>query len=138
MSYIRVHIHSVFGTKHRFPTLEPGKRDHLFNHISENAKSKNILIDTLNGCEDHVHILIKLNACQSIGQVMQLIKGESSKWANDQKLFDHPLIWARGYFATSVSRLSLNKVREYIKNQEDHHRKVTYYDEYIKLLKEEE
>ena len=66
---------------------------------------------------------------------MQLIKGESAFWANKKNLFDRKLNWAEDYFAGSVSESSIDKVREYIKNQEEHHRKVTFQQEYETFIK---
>lgn len=135
MSYIKIVIHCVWGTKNREPILIKAKRQQLLDHIRENAKSKDIYIDTINSHLDHVHCLISLGADQSIAKVMQLIKGEASYWANKEKLFAHKLEWAEDYFAASVSESALGKVRDYIKNQEEHHRKVSFTEEYEKFIK---
>ncbi len=129
MAYVRIWVHAVWGTKDREPILEKENRYTLFEHIRENARKKDIYIDFINGYIDHVHTLISLNSEQSIAKVMQLMKGESSHWANKNSLFKHKLDWADEYFAVSVSESMTDKVREYIKNQEEHHKKKTFAEE---------
>lgn len=135
MSYTKIMVHCVWGTKNHIPILLIEKRLELFAHIKQNARSKEIFIDIINGHTNHVHCLISLGAEQSISKVIQLIKGESSYWANKMNLFPNKLVWAEDYFAASVSESALNKVRDYIKNQEEHHKKLTFIDEYENFIK---
>ena len=135
MSYLKIMVHSVWGTYNHEKVLTPGIMNNLFEHIRENARLKNIHIDFINGHLDHVHCLISLNAFQNIATVMQLIKGESSFWANKEKLLNHKLEWAEDYYAGSVSLTSVDKVRDYIRNQQEHHRKMTFQEEYEKFIK---
>ena len=79
-------IHLVWATKKREPLLDKTLRLKLFSHIRENALAKNIHIDFINGYIDHIHILVSLNADQTIANIVQLIKGESSYWINKNKL----------------------------------------------------
>lgn len=99
--------------------------------MRDNAKAKGIFIDFVNGYSDHCHCLVSLGVDQTIQKVMQLIKGESSYWINKNGLTKHKFEWQDEYYAVSVSESILNKVREYIKNQEEHHRKKTFLDEFI-------
>ena len=135
MSYVKIWIHAVWGTKNRLPILSKEKRHELFVHIKENAKQKEIYIDLINGYVDHVHCLLALNADMSISKAIGLIKGESSFWANKQRIFDQKFEWADEYFAASVSDSAVEKVRAYILNQEEHHKKKTFSDEYSEFLK---
>ena len=135
MSYVKIWIHAVWGTKNRQPILFKEKRDELFIHIKENAKQKEIYIDSINGYVDHVHCLLALNAEMSISKAIGLIKGESSFWANKRKLFAQKFEWADEYYAASVSESVVEKVRTYIFNQETHHSKITFVDEYNNFLK---
>jgi putative transposase len=135
MSYIKIMVHVVWGTKNREPVLTSEKRKLLFDHIRANAKTKGIYIDTLGGHTDHVHCLVSLGGDQTISKVVQLIKGESSFWANREKLLTPKLIWAEDYFAASVSESSIENVRNYINTQEEHHKKVIFTDEYEKFIK---
>ena len=135
MSYVSVMLHLVWCTKDRLPLLTASVKPTILNHILENAKTKGIFIDTMEGHLDHIHALIGLNAEMSVSKVMQLIKGESSFWVNSERLFAHAFEWAVDYFAISVSPSSLERVRNYIRNQEHHHKKLSFKDEYEQLKK---
>jgi REP element-mobilizing transposase RayT len=106
----------------------------MWNHIRENAKEKGIHIDFINGYSDHCHCLVSLGVDQTIQKVMQLIKGESSFWMNNQKLILDKFEWQDEYFAVSVSESVLDRVRNYIKNQEQHHSKKTFDEEYDEFI----
>jgi len=135
MSFIKVYIHFVWSTKNRMPFLEtPEIRQLMWNHIRENAKEKEIHIDFVNGYSDHCHCLVSLGVDQTIQKVMQLIKGESSFWMNNQKLILDKFEWQNEYFAVSVSESILERVRNYIKNQEQHHSKQTFEEEYNEFM----
>lgn len=135
MSYIKIMVHCVWRTKNSNKILVGEKRARLLNHILENAKKKDIYIDTIGGHVDHLHCLISLGGKQSIAEVLQLIKGESSYWANKENLLESKLEWAEDYFAASVSESAIDKVRNYITNQEEHHHKMTFAEEYEKFIK---
>ena len=106
----------------------------LFGHIKDNALCKEIYIDCINGHVDHVHCLFELNAAITLSKTMGLIKGEASHWANTKNLVPPKLDWADEYFAVSVSESMLDKVREYINHQEEHHKKVTWAEEHETFL----
>lgn len=129
MAFVKIWIHAVWGTKNRENILEKGKREKLFAHIRENARKKGIYVDFINGVEDHIHCLLTLNADETMAKTMQLIKGEAGYWANQQELFQQKLYWADEYYAVSVSESQVEKVRAYIRNQEEHHRKKTFAEE---------
>ena len=135
MPYVSVYIHFVWSTKNRIPYLETKAiREALWQHIRDNGKLKGIFIDFVNGHQQHCHCLVSLGTEQTLSKVMQLIKGESAFWFNRQSFIKDKLEWQDEYFAVSVSQSALNKVREYIKNQEEHHKKKTFqreYDEFI-------
>ncbi|MBS1669457.1 MAG: IS200/IS605 family transposase [Bacteroidetes bacterium] len=130
MPLVKIWIHAVWATKNREPLLTKKLRPQLFAHIRENAMGKNIHIDFINGFIEHVHCLISLNPDQSIAKTMQLIKGESSFWINKNKLCPTAFEWQDEYFAASVSESKLDVVRKYIQNQEAHHSKRTFQQEY--------
>ncbi|MBS4028011.1 MAG: IS200/IS605 family transposase [Ignavibacteriales bacterium] len=135
MSHVKIWVHAVWGTKNRERILSKEIRQRLFQHIRENAKEKQIYIDSINGDVDHIHCLIALNADMTIAKVMQLIKGEAAHWANKNSLLKQKLEWADEYFAVSVSESMLNKVREYIRNQEEHHKRSTFKSEYEEFIR---
>ncbi|OFX54349.1 MAG: transposase [Bacteroidetes bacterium GWA2_30_7] len=135
MSFVKVMIHSVCGTKNGERILLNSSRSLILEHIKENAKTKGIFIDTINAEPEHVHCLFALNADMALSKAMNLIKGEASFWANQKNLIKPKLDWADDYFAASVSESQLQKVREYIRNQQEHHKKLTFTEEYEKFIK---
>ncbi|MEJ7674462.1 MAG: IS200/IS605 family transposase [Chitinophagaceae bacterium] len=135
MSYIKIWIHAVWGTKNRTPILKPPLLQHVCDHIKVNAKEKGIYIDTINGHDDHIHALMLLKHDLSISKQIQLLKGESSFWANKNDMVNPKLNWADKFFAASVSDAKIGVVRAYINNQQDHHKKQTFTDEYNQFLK---
>lgn len=138
MSFVRIWIHAVWRTKYGEKVLSKGVRKQLFEHIGENAQSKNIYIDTINGHYDHVHCLMGLKSEQSISTLMRLIKGESSFWMNKNGIIDSKFEWAIDYYAISVSESQVKFVRAYIRNQEKHHAEQTCDEECNTLFKHED
>ncbi len=136
MSYVKNWLHCVWGTKNRTPFLIGEIKFLILEHIKANAKEKDIYIDTLNGHSDHVHCLISLNPDIALSMAIQLIKGESSFWINSNRLTKSKFEWAVEYFAVSVSESHLPGVRNYIRTQEEHHRKKTWKEEYNEFLTE--
>ena len=134
MSFVKVMIHAVWGTKNREKLILPEIRPIILSHIKENAKQKGIYIDTINLQAEHAHCLFALNADMAISVALNLIKGESSFWTNKKKLSNFKFGWADDYFAASVSESQINKVRQYIINQDEHHRKTSFTEEYDKFL----
>ena len=130
MPYIKIWIHLIFSTKNRDKLISRELKPKLLDHIRQNAKSKNIYIDFINCVEDHCHILISLGAGQSISEIARLTKGESSNWINKNKRMKINFKWQEEYIAVSVSESQVNNVRNYIKNQEEHHRIKTFSEEY--------
>lgn len=134
MSFVKVMIHAVWGTKNRRPLIRTDVRPQLLQHTKENAKAKGIYIDTVNSQPDHVHCLFGLPADMALSKALQLLKGEASHWANKHNLIPPKLEWADDYFAASVSESQLEKVRHYIISQDEHHRKLTFTEEYNKFI----
>lgn len=135
MSFIKVYIHFVWGTKNREPFLADAKMRYLvWKHIRENAREKDIHVDFVNGYVDHCHCLVSMKYDQSIQQVMNLIKGESSHWINHCDLFlpylDGQIFeWQDEYYAVSVSESMIETVRNYIRNQMEHHKNKSFVEE---------
>jgi len=130
MSFIKVYIHFVWSTKNRVPILKTNElRKKVWQHIRENAQEKGIFIDFINGFTEHCHCLISLDGDQTIQKIMQLVKGESAYWINKNHMTDTKFEWQDEYYAVSVSQSRLDSLREYIKNQEDHHSRKTFKEE---------
>lgn len=135
MSFIKIYVHIVFSTLNRIPFLNSTElRVKVWKHIKENASSKGIYLDMINGYSDHCHCLISLGSNQKIEKIVQLIKGESSFWINKNQLTKDKFAWQDEYFAVSVSESMIESVRNYIKNQEILHKKKTFADEYQEFI----
>jgi REP element-mobilizing transposase RayT len=118
--------------------LRSNIRGKVFQHIRENAKEKKIHIDCINGIADHVHTLVLLSADRALSQMVQLIKGEASHWVNENSLLPVHFEWQEEYFAVSVSESAVEAVRKYIKGQDEHHRKMSFGEEYDVFMKKYE
>lgn len=134
MGYIKIWIHLVWATKGRKPVLLKEIRSPLYEHIRENALKKDIHLDFINGHLEHVHCLISLKSGQTIDNILMLLKGESSYWINKNNFTKEKFGWQDEYFAVSISESAVNRVREYIKNQEEHHRKKSFQQEYDEFI----
>ncbi len=144
MPFVSVYIHFVWSTKNRVPYLKDiATREVMWQHIRDNGIAKGIFIDFVNGHQEHCHCLVSLGTEQTISKVMQLVKGESANWFNKQNFIPEKLEWqdarlndtvGQEYFAVSVSESVLNKVRDYIKNQEEHHKHKTFQQEYDEFI----
>ena len=139
MSFIKVYIHFVWSTKNRYPYLNSKElRSKVWSHIRENAQEKGIFVDFVNGYSDHCHCLVSMGVDQTIQKVIQLIKGESSFWINKNKLTTEKFEWQDEYFAVSVSESGIDRVRDYIKRQEEHHSRKTSHQEYNEFIEKYE
>ena len=135
MPYLKIWVHLIWSTKNRERIITKEIKTKLLDHIRENAKTKNIYIDFINCEPEHIHTTISLGSDQSISKVAQLIKGESSNWINKNKLLPGHFEWQDEYIAVSVSQSQINKVRDYIKNQNEHHRIKSFAEEYEEFIK---
>lgn len=134
MPYTKVYIHYIWSTKNRVHSIDKELKPLLLQHIKENSIKKEIFVDTLNCVSDHIHLLVSLGIEQTIAKTAMLIKGESSFWVNKQQLIKNKFEWQDEYIALSVSYSAIDKVRVYILNQEEHHKKKTLADEYNEFL----
>ena len=135
MSYVSSYFHCVFGTKERRPLIPPALRDRLWPYLGGIAWENEMKAIEIGGMPDHVHILLSLPSSLSIAKALQLIKGGSSKWVHDT-FPEHQIFgWQAKYGAFSVSVSQLETIIGYIKRQEEHHRKMSFQDEFLALLK---
>ncbi len=135
MPYSSLYVHAMWSTKNREKIISPELKNELLAFISNYGKEKGIHIDRVNCVSDHIHILLSLKADQSVSSVLGLIKGASSYYINKQKLTVGKFEWQDDYLAFSVSLSIVNKVRAYIENQEAHHSKKTFSQEYNEFIK---
>ena len=135
MPFTKIWIHIIWSTKNREKIITKELKRLLLKHIKENSVLKEIFIDTINCVNDHVHLLISLGREQSISKVVMLLKGESSNWVNKQNLIMGKFEWQDEYMAISVSESVVEKVRDYINSQEEHHRTKSFEEEYNLFIK---
>ena len=135
MSYTSLYYHIVFSTKQRKPYLNPEQVQSLCRYTGGILRNQKGRLLSGNGMSDHVHLAASLHPQTCLTKCLQEIKGCSSKWIHetypDLKLFS----WQEGYSAFSVSYSGLEKVLAYINNQQTHHKKATFEEELISLLK---
>lgn len=133
-TFTQIHIQFVFAVKYRDGVIHKTWKDELYKYITgiiQNHKHKMLII---NGMPDHLHILIGMRPNQSISDLMQDIKGSSSGWINEKKLVKGKFEWQEGYGAFSYGKSQIKDVITYIENQEKHHKKRTFREEYIEFL----
>jgi len=136
MSYLKILVHCVWTTKNRIPFLKDEIRDKVICHIRENAQKKGIHIDHINGYHQHLHALISLGGKQNISDIMQLIKGESSFWINRNRLTRIKFEWQDDFYSISIGMSQLEPLRNYIRNQPEHHQTISFEEELEKIIQE--
>ena len=135
MSYISSYFHCVFSTKERRSFISPVVAERLWPYLGGIAAKNNFAALQIGGVADHVHILLSLPATMPIAKAVQLIKGGSSKWTHDTFPELRDFAWQERYGAFTVSVSQLDTVVRYIKGQEEHHRKLSFKEEFVALLK---
>ena len=134
MSKTNIIIHFVFGTKNRKRVILSENCRELYKYIYGILTNLECHIIRINGIEDHVHILTEINPSISIADIMKKVKQASSHWLKQNILFPDFNGWGRGYFAVSVSPEHKEDVRQYIINQEIHHKGIEYVDELQSMI----
>jgi putative transposase len=133
-TYSQINIHAVFTVQGRENTLKKEIRGRIFEYFNGTIKGLGLFPLAVNGFADHIHIFFELPTTITVAKAMQDIKSNSSKWINEQKLVSGKFQWQRGYGAFSNSHSQRNEVIQYIMNQENHHRKTTFREEYLNFL----
>jgi putative transposase len=135
MSYVSAYFHCVFSTKERRRLITPALAQRLWPYLGGIARENKIKALEIGGVEDHVHVLLSLPATMSIAKALQLIKGGSSKWIHETFPEHRLFAWQEKYGAFSASVSQLDTIIRYIKGQEEHHRKLSFQEEFLALLK---
>jgi len=133
-TYTNLIYHIVFSTKQRVPLISEEIREELYRYIGGIIRAEGGAALEIGGTSDHIHILAKLKPAISVAEVLNKVKSNSSKWANDHKMKMRKFGWQEGYAAFSVSESQVPAVAEYIRNQEEHHRMQSYQKEFVALL----
>lgn len=134
-SFTNLLYHLVFSTKQRQPLITPELKPELHKYIGGIIRGERGVLLEIGGIDDHVHILAKFRADASAAEMLRLIKANSSKWVNERPDRKERFEWQSGYSAFSLSESQVDPVRRYITGQEAHHRKMSFRDELIGLLK---
>ncbi len=133
-TYTQLYLQLVFAVKNRETVLTPGIRNEIFRYLSSiltSLKHKSIIV---NGYSDHVHLFYGLNPNISVSDTAYQLKRDSSLFINKKHLCLGHFAWQEGYGCFSYSRSDIENVYNYIQNQEMHHKKITFREEYIKWL----
>ena len=134
-TYSQLNIHCVFAVKGRQNFITKNFRDDLHRYIAGILKGDGSYPLAVNGWTDHVHAFFELPVTMAVSDQMRMVKASSSKWINDNNLIRGKFNWQEGYGAFSYSKSQRDSVIKYIINQEDHHRKISFREEYLDLLK---
>jgi REP element-mobilizing transposase RayT len=133
-TFTQIHLQFVFAVKHRDGLIQTAWKDELYKYITGIIHNHEHKLLAINGMPDHIHILVGMRPTQSVSDLMQDVKGNSSKWINDNCFVRGRFEWQEGYGAFSYGISQLPKVVEYIANQEEHHRRKTFMEEYKEFL----
>jgi len=137
-TYTQIHIQLVFAVQNRKCLIKDRWKYDLYKYITGIVQNHDHKLLAINGVADHVHVFIGMRPTQSISDLMQDIKGDSSKWINNNGFLREKFSWQEGYGAFSYGKSSVYNVINYIRNQENHHKKESFINEYLKILKEYE
>ena len=133
-SLSKLYVHLIFSTKHREPLLLSPRREQMHAYLAAILQNYDSPAVRIGGTADHVHILFRLSKNQPLAKIVEEIKTGSSKWIKTQTSALSNFHWQSGYGAFSVGPSEADAVAEYIARQEEHHRAVSFQDEYRKLL----
>jgi len=132
-TFLSLHYHLVFSTKHRDTFIQPTWRLRLHEYLGGTVKGLGGVMETIGGTADHVHLLIELRATHALADFVRELKKASSVWVHEE-IGVRQFAWQEGYAAFTVSASGVPKVRSYIQNQEEHHRQRSFLEEMRILL----
>ena len=135
-THVSLFYQLVFSTKNRTRSILQPWRDRLHAYLGGIVRSMGGMALEVGGTQDHVHMLVSLAATHTIATVLKGVKSSSSQWVH-QDIGSRRFDWQDGYGAFSVSRSQVETIRKYIRNQAEHHRHLTFQEEYVKMLSEE-
>jgi len=133
-TYHQIHIQGIFAVKKRTGLIQKEWKDELYKYITGIIQTYDHKLLAINGMPDHLHVFFGMRPTQSLSDLMQDVKGSSSKWINEKKFIKEKFEWQEGFGAFSYSKSQASKVIAYVQNQEAYHHKITFLDEYKKFL----
>jgi REP element-mobilizing transposase RayT len=134
-TYTQIHIHAVFAVQNRLSLIQKQWQDELYQYITGIIANNEHKLLQIGGMPDHVHVLFGMRPTQSLSDLMQDIKGNSSLWINQKRFVAGKFSWQEGYGAFSYGKSQVDRVVKYIQQQERHHKKRNFAEEYLELLK---
>ena len=134
-TYSNLLVHAVFSTKDRIRWLDEELRSRLFPYMGGVVREIGGTGRLVNGTEDHVHMLVSLPVDLCVADCMRLVKANSSRWVHEQSTRYRAFAWQAGYGAFTVSASNEKQALAYIRNQESHHSRMTFQQEFIALLR---
>ena len=137
-TFTQIYLHIVFAVQNRISLIQPEWKDELYKYITGIVKKNGHKLIAINGMSNHLHIAIGYKPHQLIPDLLQDIKGDSSKWINQKNFLKGHFSWQAGYGAFSFSHSQIDAVVKYIVNQEKHHKRRSFREEYLELLKKYE
>jgi REP element-mobilizing transposase RayT len=134
-TYTQIHIQVVFAVQDRSSLIRKSWGDELYKYITGIIQNHGHKVLAINGMPDHVHVFFGMRPSQSLSDLMQDIKGDSSRWINQKGFVKGRFSWQEGFGAFSYSKSGVHNVIEYIKKQEIHHKKKSFREEYMDFLR---
>jgi REP element-mobilizing transposase RayT len=133
-SFACLHHHLIFSTKNRAPLITREVQPRLFDYIGGTLRSEGCALVAAGGMPDHVHLLISLERQLSIADTLRIVKASSSRWVHDTFPALTGFAWQTGYGAFAVSYSHLDQVKAYLSRQAEHHRRITFQEEFLTFL----
>lgn len=133
-TFTQIYLQFVFAVENRISLIMPEWKNELYKYITGIVQNNKHKLIAINGTSNHIHVFVGYKPHQLIPDLLQDIKGDSSKWINTKQLVYGNFQWQEGYGAFSYSHSHIDRVVKYIMNQEAHHRSKTFREEYLELL----
>jgi putative transposase len=133
-TYTQIYIQTVFCVQNRISLINPEWQEELYKYITGIVRNNGHKMIAINGMPDHIHLFTGMKPEQSLSDLMQAVKGDSSKWIHEKGFIRGRFEWQAGYGGFSYSISQIDKVVKYINNQQIHHKKISFIEEYHEFL----
>ncbi len=133
-TYTQIHIQAIWAVKNRDCLIGKEWKDELYKYITGIIQNKGHKMLQINGVEDHVHMFFGMRPKEALSDIMKIVKQESTNWINEQGVLRAKFSWQEGFGGFSYAKSQVPQVIRYVKNQEEHHKKKTFIEEYIDFL----
>jgi putative transposase len=133
-TYTQIHLQLIFAVQNRISLIEEKWETQLYKYLTGIIQNHDHKMLIVNGMPDHLHLVIGMRPIQSLSNLMQIVKKDSSKWINDNQFVKGKFSWQEGYGAFSYSKSQLPRLINYVQNQKSHHKKKTFQQEYVDFL----